>query len=271
MGAATAVTVLSVAFLLIVGAANGSEANVDDEHDPNDNVLLDSLMKTKDSRSFLNDLIYKIQLLLNDTDEHSTTAAPQAVRSAKRVYVSQAAAKPAAMPSNRWMTVKVPTRSNISSISNSSISNNSSIYSNITSSGSGRRTSSIRGNVTSISSAVVLQQHAWMANASLESLLASPELAVDAPVINQTALAANETSAEASAEKQMKKPLGPDASQRVATLGVIICLTFVGTATCIVVMALYSSKFSGIILLSNGRWWCPMVTRGNGVERQLLV
>lgn len=273
MGATAAATVLSVALLVIVGAPNGSRANMDDEHDPNDNVLLDSLIKTKDSRSFLNDLIYKIQLLLNDTDEHSTTAAFQAVRSAKRVYVSQAAAKPAAVPSNRRKTVKVPTDSSSTGNKSSGISSsNSSSNSNSSSSssGNGSRTSNSSSNVTNINSAAVLQQHAWMVNASLESLLASPELAADAS-INQTAVATNETSGEASAEKQVKKPMGPDATQRVATLGVIICLTFVGTATCIVVMALYSSKFSGIILLSNGRWWCPMVTRGNGVERQLLV
>lgn len=118
------------------------------------------------------------------------------------------------------------------------------------------------------------QQTSLLVNVTLESLLALPgNMTMDAlQIFNQTGFLSNETVVDVAAEREAKRnAMGADASQRVATLGVIICLTFVGTATCIVVMALYSSKFSGIILLSNGRWWCPMVTRGNGVERQLLV
>lgn len=164
-------------------------SDMDFDHDFNDKFF-DTLIKTKDSRTFLNDLISKIQLLLNDTDEHPST-------------------------------------------------------------GHG------------IASTIDLKTTVSADNGSLVTLGVS--------FYNQTGLITNDTVMDAVAEKEMKKIVSQETNQRVATLGVIICLTFVGTATCIVVMALYSSKFSGIILLSNGRWWCPMVTRGNGVERQLLV
>lgn len=211
--------------LLIAGTLVGCIASTDQEHDFNDKFL-DTLIKTKDSRTFLNDLIYKIQLLLNDTDEqHPTQAAllPQGNYSKRTVKVSS--------PSPPRYAV---------------------------------------ADVTKVAPSLVL-----LANGSLEVVPQGNVTSVTATehllLFNQTVVVANDTVMDAAAEKEMKKLVNQEASQRVATLGVIICLTFVGTATCIVVMALYSSKFSGIVLLSNGRWWCPMVTRGNGVERQLLV
>ncbi|KAH7933687.1 hypothetical protein HPB49_015845 [Dermacentor silvarum] len=215
MSAAKAV--VGVAVLLTFAGCIRASTDAD-EHDLNDKFL-DTLIKTKDSRSFLNDLIYKIQLLLNDTDEpqHTTLAAPKSPKDT----------------ATRWAA-----KSRLPQVTLGPIG------------------------------------EASLFNFSLESLLALPaNITLDAlQIFNQTSYITNETVVDMAAEREAKRnAMGQDASQRVATLGVIICLTFVGTATCIVVMALYSSKFSGIILLSNGRWWCPMVTRGNGVERQLLV
>ncbi|KAL3187265.1 hypothetical protein MRX96_025576 [Rhipicephalus microplus] len=219
MGAMSAAAVLGMTVLLCFTAC--SRANVDvDEHI--DDKLLNTLIKTRDSRSFLSDLIFKIQLLLNDTDDpqqHTTLATP----------------KSAAI---HWSIEKESRKQSEPLLSPQ-------------------------------------QQELLLMNVSLESLLSLPgNMTMDAmQIFNQTGFMSNETIVDVAAEREArrKNALGPDASQRVATLGVIICLTFVGTATCIVIMALYSSKFSGVILLSNGRWWCPMVTRGNGVERQLLV
>lgn len=212
--------------LLIAGALVGSIASTDQEHDFNDKFL-DTLIKTKDSRTFLNDLIYKIQLLLNDTDEPHPTEAAQPPKGND----SKRAVKVSSPPPPRHAVVDVTKAApSLVLLANGSL-----------------EVVPPQGNVTSVT--------------AVEHLL----------LFNQTVVVANDTVMDAAAEKEMKKLVNQEASQRVATLGVIICLTFVGTATCIVVMALYSSKFSGIVLLSNGRWWCPMVTRGNGVERQLLV
>ncbi|KAH8032216.1 hypothetical protein HPB51_023993 [Rhipicephalus microplus] len=77
MGAMSAAAVLGMTVLLCFTAC--SRANVDvDEHI--DDKLLNTLIKTRDSRSFLSDLIFKIQLLLNDTDDpqqHTTLATPK--------------------------------------------------------------------------------------------------------------------------------------------------------------------------------------------------
>lgn len=284
MGATSAAAALGVTVLLSFAACG--RANVDvDEHDFNDKFL-DTLIKTKDSRSFLNDLIYKIQLLLNDTDDpqqHTTLASP------KSPVVHWAAGGMG--PSAGGITLEP---SAAVSGSASSSANNSSNNSSKSGSSNSSVPSFVRQQPPQKQSKQQLQkqyqkqsqkqsqplvspqqQASILVNVSLESLLALPaNMTMDAmQMFNQTGFMSNETVVDVAAEREAKRSnaMGPDASQRVATLGVIICLTFVGTATCIVVMALYSSKFSGIILLSNGRWWCPMVTRGNGVERQLLV
>lgn len=209
--------------LLIAGALAASQASTVAEHEFNDKFL-DTLIKTKDSRTFLNDLIYKIQLLLNDTDEQHPTSsalAPKGSGPQRRVRVLSS-------PSPSWQAEAA----------------SSNVFPSLVLLANGSLEVVPQGNIT-----------------GLDHLL----------LFNQTGVITNETVVDLAAEKEMKRLVNQEASQRVATLGVIICLTFVGTATCIVVMALYSSKFSGIVLLSNGRWWCPMVTRGNGVERQLLV
>ncbi|KAG0429805.1 hypothetical protein HPB47_023279 [Ixodes persulcatus] len=186
-----------------------SERDLDNSFDNSfDEKFFGSLIKTKDSRTFLSDLINKIQLLLNDTTERSST--PGVSRSIRRT--------------------------------GSLISDDVSTYA----------VSSKLGVSSSVPSSTGSGTAGWTI------------------IANHTLLMPNETLVDVAAEEELKM-VNQDSNQRVATLGVIICLTFVGTATCIVVMALYSSRFSGIILLSSGRWWCPMVTRGNGVERQLLV
>lgn len=164
-------------------------SNMDFDHDFN-GKFFDTLMKTKDSRTFLNDLINKIQLLLNDTDENSFTGHGVASAIVPKITVSA---------DNRPPT--------------------------------------------------------------------TPSVAFS----SQTGLISKDSVMDAVVDKEMTKMVSQETNQRAAILGVIICLTFAGTATCIVVMALYSSKFSSMILLSNDRWWCPMVRRRNGIERQLLV
>ncbi|KAL1421621.1 hypothetical protein MTO96_004010 [Rhipicephalus appendiculatus] len=291
MGATSAAAVLGVTVLLSLAACG--RANVDiDEHDFNDKFL-DTLIKTKDSRSFLNDLIYKIQLLLNDTEDpqpHTTLAAPKS----PVVHWAAEGMGPSAGGISQESSAAVsrsPSGNSSGSSSNKSksSSSNSSVLSFVRqqqpqqqpqkqSKKQSKKQSQKQSQKESQKQSQPLvspqQQASQVVNVSLESLLALPaNMTMDAmQIFNQTGFMSNETVVDVAAEREAKKnAMGPDASQRVATLGVIICLTFVGTATCIVVMALYSSKFSGIILLSNGRWWCPMVTRGNGVERQLLV
>lgn len=280
MSAAKAV--VGVAVLLTFAGCIRASTDAD-EHDLNDKFL-DTLIKTKDSRSFLNDLIYKIQLLLNDTDEpqHTTLAAPKspkdtATRWAAKSRLPQVTLGPIGEvvvfePST---AVSRPSSSNSSNSSGLSFLPQQQIKQQLQkqpqqkSLNQSQQQSQQQSQLQS-----QLQQQASLFNFSLESLLALPaNITLDAlQIFNQTSYITNETVVDMAAEREAKRnAMGQDASQRVATLGVIICLTFVGTATCIVVMALYSSKFSGIILLSNGRWWCPMVTRGNGVERQLLV
>lgn len=260
---------------VLLSFASCGWANTDvEEHDLNDK-LLDSLIKTKDSRSFLSDLIYKIQLLLNDTDDqpqqHSTVAA--APKS------TQTSEKSGGVKSSTGVVTQGPAVT----VSSSSSSSKSTSNSSSTNSVLGFRRNQLPQKLSKKQSRIKSQdppmmlsqqQTSLLVNVTLESLLALPgNMTMDAmQIFNMTGFMSNETVVDVAAEREAKRnAIGADASQRVATLGVIICLTFVGTATCIVVMALYSSKFSGIILLSNGRWWCPMVTRGNGVERQLLV
>ncbi|KAH7938745.1 uncharacterized protein LOC125759427 [Rhipicephalus sanguineus] len=284
MGATSAAAVLGVTVLLSFVVCG--RANVDvDEHDLNDKFL-DTLIKTKDSRSFLNDLIYKIQLLLNDTDDpqqHTTLASPKS----HVVHWAAEGMGPSAGGDTVDLSAAVsgsPSSSANSSSSNSSKSgsSNSSVPSFVRqqppqkqSKKQPQKQYQKQSQKQSQPLVSPQQQASLLVNVSLESLLALPaNMTMDSmQIFNQTGFMSNETVVDVAAEREAKRnnAMGPDASQRVATLGVIICLTFVGTATCIVVMALYSSKFSGIILLSNGRWWCPMVTRGNGVERQLLV
>ncbi|CAN7993652.1 unnamed protein product [Ixodes hexagonus] len=196
-----------------------------------DDKFFGSLIKTKDSRTFLSDLINKIQLLLNDTVEPSST--PKLIKSTPKVIRSGRRRSSAGSPT-RVVPTKLGTRTSSSKLASGMSSSN-------TSSTAGGTRGTIGG-------------------------IADWDVAVQT---NRSLLMSNDTVVDVEAEQELKKMVNQDSNQRVATLGVIICLTFVGTATCIVVMALYSSKFSGIILLSNGRWWCPMVTRGNGVERQL--
>ncbi|XP_070383779.1 putative uncharacterized protein DDB_G0281251 [Dermacentor albipictus] len=251
-----------------------------DEHDLNDRFL-DTLIKTKDSRSFLNDLIYKIQLLLNDTDEPQHSAAPTSPKSAVTHWAAKSRLPQMALGPIGEVVDSEPS----TAVSRPSGSSNSSVLPQQQVRQKPQQQSQQKTLKQSLKQTLKQsqqqsqlqqqpQQEASLFNASLESLLVlPPNMTLDAlQIFNQTNFITNETVVDVAAEREAKRnAIGQDASQRVATLGVIICLTFVGTATCIVVMALYSSKFSGIILLSNGRWWCPMVTRGNGVERQLLV
>ncbi|XP_075531982.1 uncharacterized protein LOC142564728 [Dermacentor variabilis] len=275
MSAAKAI--FGVAVLLSFAGCIRASTDVD-EHDLNDRFL-DTLIKTKDSRSFLNDLIYKIQLLLNDTDEpqHTTLAAPTSPKSAVTRWAAKSRLPQMALgPIGEVVDIEPSTVvSRPSSSSNSSVLPQQQVQQKPQQQSQQKTLKqSLKQSQQQSPLQQQLQQQASLFNASLESLLAlPPNITLDAlQIFNQTNFITNETVVDVAAEREAKRnAIGQDASQRVATLGVIICLTFVGTATCIVVMALYSSKFSGIILLSNGRWWCPMVTRGNGVERQLLV
>lgn len=265
---------------VLLSFASCGWANTDaEEHDLNDK-LLDSLIKTKDSRSFLSDLIYKIQLLLNDTDDqpqqHTTiAAAPKSTQTSEKSGGVKSSA--GVVTHGPAVTVSSsPSSSNSTSTSNSNSSSSANSVLGFRRSQLPQKLSKKQSRIRSQDPPMMLshQQTSLLVNVTLESLLALPgNMTMDAmQIFNVTGFMSNETVVDVAAEREAKRNvMGADASQRVATLGVIICLTFVGTATCIVVMALYSSKFSGIILLSNGRWWCPMVTRGNGVERQLLV
>lgn len=265
---------------VLLSFASCGWANTDaEEHDLNDK-LLDSLIKTKDSRSFLSDLIYKIQLLLNDTDDqpqqHTTiAAAPKSTQTSEKSGGVKSSA--GVVTHGPAVTVSSsPSSSTSTSTSNSNSSSSTNSVLGFRRSQLPQKLSKKQSRIRSQDPPMMLshQQTSLLVNVTLESLLALPgNMTMDGmQIFNVTGFMSNETVVDVAAEREAKRnAMGADASQRVATLGVIICLTFVGTATCIVVMALYSSKFSGIILLSNGRWWCPMVTRGNGVERQLLV
>lgn len=236
--------------LLIAGALAGSRASTDQEHEFNDKFL-DTLIKTKDSRTFLNDLIYKIQMLLNDTDEQHPTVSsvlPKGNAPRRRIQVLSSPPLP---------------------IRHAGGGNSTKAVTSLVLLANGSLEVVQQGNVTSTTNVTSATNITSATN--LSNVPSGPGVEHQLLVFNQTGIITNDTVVDVSAEREMKKLVNQEASQRVATLGVIICLTFVGTATCIVVMALYSSKFSGIVLLSNGRWWCPMVTRGNGVERQLLV
>ncbi|XP_075726508.1 uncharacterized protein LOC142768421 [Rhipicephalus microplus] len=277
MGAMSAAAVLGMTVLLSFTAC--SRANVDvDEHI--DDKLLNTLIKTRDSRSFLSDLIFKIQLLLNDTDDpqqHTTLATPKSAAIHWSIEVMAPSTGEMSLGSSATVSGSPSSDGNSGSSNkskNSSTSSSSSVLSSVRQQ-QPQKQSQKESRKLSEPLLSPQQQESLLMNVSLESLLSLPgNMTMDAmQIFNQTGFMSNETIVDVAAEREARRKdaLGPDASQRVATLGVIICLTFVGTATCIVIMALYSSKFSGVILLSNGRWWCPMVTRGNGVERQLLV
>lgn len=273
----SAAAILGMTVLLCFTAC--SRANVDvDEHI--DDKLLNTLIKTRDSRSFLSDLIFKIQLLLNDTDDpqqHTTLVTPKSAAIHWSIEVMAPSTGEMSLGSSAAVSGSPSSDGNSSSSNKSKNSRNSSSSSVLSSvrQQQPQKQSQKESRKQSEPLLSPQQQESLLMNVSLESLLSLPgNMTMDAmQIFNQTGFMSNETIVDVAAEREArrKNAMGPDASQRVATLGVIICLTFVGTATCIVIMALYSSKFSGVILLSNGRWWCPMVTRGNGVERQLLV
>ncbi|XP_064487890.1 uncharacterized protein LOC135400082 [Ornithodoros turicata] len=195
-------TIVCICFCVLPCLADKSDPNF--VHTFNQNFL-DTIIRTKDSRTFLNDLINKIQSLLNDSSHPAHYSTAMLLQKHDDVSTGQPL---------KEQSVQT------------------------TLSESASKTTAVTSDFS-------------------------------VPFENMTIF--NETAADMAVEGELKKLVKQDTRQRVATLGVLICLTFVGTATCIVVIALYSSKFSGIVLLSNGRWWCPMVTRGSGVERQLLV